>query len=282
MNLALLIVAYEVERDDTPMAKGPLAMLDYGFVQDLRSRGFAVRSRKVQPSAFSSKEARVASLTREIAKRVSIAVDNGRLPVILSGGCLAALGVVTGLRRPGRRASVLWIDAHGDFNTLQSSPSGYWDGMALGAVCGRSLDEIRELAEAVVIPGQRVAHIGGRNLDPPEVEAFRRHGVLLLRPKTLARGDASNLAERLLHQVGRSRDLYLHVDVDGIDPFDAPAVAFPELAGVRLDDLKRCLADLSPPAAVTFSATSFAAVGPAKARRTVGACAELLERALLG
>ncbi len=274
VRLTVLIVPHEVERDDTPMARAPEEMIDRGFATELRQRGFAVTCRRIHPRATSEKAAVVASLTRELARRVAAARESGRLPVVLAGGCLAALGVVTGLRQPGRQACVLWIDAHGDFNTAATSPSGYWDGMALGALCGRSLPELCHLAGTVAIPGERVAHLGGRNLDPPEIEAFEQEGVLVLGPRALDRaGTQRQLADRLR----RARDLYLHIDLDGLDPRDAPAVAFPELGGIRVERLKECLRAMPQPAAVTFSAMSFARTGPAKALRTMGVCIEILE-----
>ena len=274
MSLAVLIVPYEVDRDDTPMARAPEEMIARGFDKKLRRRGFGLGCRRIRVRSGGGKLETVASLAREIAKRVAIAREERRFPVILSGSCMSALGVVTGLRQPGRRASVLWIDAHGDFNDEESSPSGYWDGMSLAALCGRSLPALRELARTVEVPGYRVAHLGGRNLDPPEIEAFREAGVLCLGPHTLTRGAG---VEQLKRRVLTARDFYLHIDLDGLDPHDAPAVAFPEMGGVRLEGLKRALQVLPPPAAVTFSAMSFATAGPAKVLRTIGVCVEILE-----
>ena len=269
-----MIVPYEVDRDDTPIARAPEEMIARGFDKKLRRRGFALACRRIRAPAGGDKLETVASLAREIARRVAMAREEDRFPVILSGSCMSALGVITGLRQPGRRASVLWIDAHGDFNDEESSPSGYWDGMSLGALCGRSLPTLRELAQTIELPGRRVAHLGGRSLDPPEVEAFREENVLCLGPHALARGAG---VEQLRKRLGTARDVYLHIDLDGLDPQDAPAVAFPEIGGIRLEDLKRALVALPPPAAVTFSAMSFAGAGPAKVLRTLGACVEILE-----
>ncbi len=274
MSLAILIVPYELERDDTPIARAPEELIARGFDRKLRRRGFALGVRRIRVENDGGRVGTLGALAREIAKWVATAREQDRFPVVVSGSCLSALGVVTGLRAPGRRSSVLWIDAHGDFNDEASSPSGYWDGMALGAVCGRSLPALRELAGAVEVPGGRVVHLGGRNLDPPEVEAFEGEGVLCLGPHALARGGAVGALKKRLRT---ARDIYLHVDLDGLDPQDAPAVAFPEIGGVRLEDLKAALRELPQPAAVTFSAMSFANFGPAKILRTLGVCVEILE-----
>jgi arginase len=272
--IEILVVPYDVERGDTPMARGPRGLLEHGFSGRLREAGWEeIHSTEIVAApAGSPKLAAVAGIAGRIAGEVERAGSLGRLPLILSGGGLASLGVVAGLQRRGHDVAALWIDAHGDGNTPETSPSGYWDGMALAAVCGLSLPEIREAAGLTPLDPGRVIHLAGRSFDPLEPGNFDRLGLVRVPPDQIA---SEETRERLRGCVA-DRSLYLHVDVDGLDPRDAPAVGYPEPDGARLADLLGCRAALPPAAAITFSALSFDRASPEEAGRTVDACVRLV------
>jgi arginase len=275
--LDLIAVPWDVERGDTGAARAPGELAARGFPARLRATGREVREIIVQPDREgSSKLERVAEIGRGIARAVSQARAQGRFPLVLSGGCLAAVGVVAGLQSLGEDPAVVWIDAHGDFNTPESSPSGYWDGMALATVCGVSLGDLREAVGLKPLAVDRAIHLAGRAFDPLETANIRRHGLERIAVSELA----SPEARERIGRGARAGGWYLHVDLDGLDPRDAPAVGFPEPAGVRLDDLLEALGPLPPPAAMTFSALSFdrddGATGK-EAERTIAACLRLAE-----
>jgi arginase len=271
--IEILVVPYDVERGDTPMARGPRGLLEHGFPGRLREAGWEeIHRTEIAAPAGSPKLATVAGIAGRIAGEVERAGSLGRLPVVLSGGCLASLGVVAGLQRRGHDVAALWIDAHGDGNTPETSPSGYWDGMALAAVCGLSLPEIREAAGLTPLDPGRVIHLAGRSFDPLESGNFDRLGLVRVPPDRIA---SEETRERLRSCVA-DRSLYLHVDVDGLDPRDAPAAGYPEPDGARLADLLGCRAALPRAAAITFSALSFDRASPEEAERTVDACVRLV------
>jgi arginase len=281
-DLELILVPYEVERGDTGAARSPAALLDLGFERLLGDAGLTLHRTEVwaRREELAQRAEIVADLGRSIARAVANAHSRGRFPLILSGGCLAAIGVVTGLQRMGRDLGLVWIDAHGDFNTPESTPSGYWDGMALAAVCGRSLPEIYKEVELRPLHYRNVAHLAGRAFDPPEIEDIRRLDLTVIPPDLLCGDDARQAIERCAGgAVGTrgARELYLHVDVDGIDPRDAPAVNFPVHSGPSLDDVLTCLGGLPPPAAMTLAGLNFERVDEHHARRTVDACARMVQ-----
>lgn len=274
ISLDLIAVPWDVERGDTGAARAPGELTARGFPSRLRATGREVREITVRPGNEGSPKAElVAEIGQGIARAVAQARAQGRFPLVLSGGCLAAVGVVAGLQSLGEDPAVVWIDAHGDFNTPESSPSGYWDGMALATVCGVSLAELREAVGLKPLAVDRAVHLAGRAFDPLETANIRRHGLELVSVSEVASPEAR---ERLRHRAGAG-GWYLHVDLDGLDPRDAPAVGFPEPAGVRLDDLLEALSPLPPPAAMTFSALSFDRAGDEEAERTLAACLRLAE-----
>ena len=129
---------------------------------------------------------------------------------------------------------------------------------------------------------RNVAHLAGRAFDPPEIEDIRRLDLTVIPPGRLCSAGARQEIERCLQQArrdarpGTPREIYLHVDVDGIDPRDAPAVNFPVPNGPSLDDLLSCLSGLPAPAAMTLAGLSFERVDDGHARRTVDACVQLV------
>jgi arginase len=270
--LEILTVPYDVERRDTPNARGPRGLLEHDLPGVLEMAGWEIHLAEAEAPEV-SKLSMVIGIGRRIARAVELAVSRGRFPLILSGGCLASLGAVAGLQKSGHAVAAVWVDAHGDLNTPESSPSGYWDGMALAALTGLSLPEVVAGIGLRPLGANWIAHLAGRSFDPLEEETFERLGLLRIPPDRV--NDATS-RERL-RSLPEDRSLYLHVDVDGLDPRDAPAVGFPEPDGARLADLLALRDVLPPSAAMTLSAVSFDRTGEEGARRTVEACARLVE-----
>lgn len=276
MKLELIVVPYDVERTDTLGARSPIELLQRGLGTVLEAAKFEVVSQEIETEPQADKATAVAAALRSTARLVARASSRGRFPLVLSGGCLSAVGVAHGLQRMGRDFSVLWIDAHGDFNTAETTPSGYWDGMALAALCGRSLSEIYKTVELLPVPFRRIIHIGGRALDAAETEDFDRLKVLRIRPEDVD----DSTAEQIRQRMGSIRTLYLHIDLDGLDPQDAPAVKFPVPNGILLGDVVGCLRRLPPPLAMTLAGLSFEHASEEDAERQIETCVRLVQAAL--
>lgn len=277
MHIEIIQVPYDVDRDDTAMAHAPAKLIQMGFLEPFRDQGHEITLSPVWTRAESSREAVVTSVARETARAVARARSRNRFPLILSGGCLTAVGVVGGLQRTGGSVAMLWVDAHGDFNTPESSPSGYWDGMALATVCGRSLAGVHRRMELRSIPYRRIVHLGGRALDPAEKQDFKRLSLLQLSAEAASKKET---LKPLQEALGGARHFYLHVDLDGLDPADAPGVNLPEPDGVRLEGLLRTLEELPAPAAMTLAGMNFERVGRKQAKATEEACEQLVQTAL--
>jgi arginase len=136
-------------------------------------------------------------------------------PLVLGGCCCAHVGAVRGLAARSRRLAVVWLDAHGDLNTPQTSPSGNTWGMPL-----------RMLLDDGVVAAEDVALVGARNLDPPEVEFMTAAGIDDSLDRALERADA----------------VYVALDVDVLDPGEA-AVFVPEPDGPSVEQVEGILRD---------------------------------------
>lgn len=165
---------------------------------------------------------RMAVLYDEVADAVAADLAAGDRPVIVSGDCTTSLGVVAGLQRSGIDPRVVWFDAHGDVQTPETSTSGYLGGMPLRQLVGGADRTVADRLGLRVVAERDVVLVDARDLDPPEAlfldgSDIRRTPVDALDPP----GGA----------------LYLHLDVDVIDPVDVAGLLFPAPGGPRLAEV---------------------------------------------
>ena len=160
-------------------------------------------------------------LNRALATRVREAND---FPVVLSGNCGSAIGAAAGVGT--ERLAVLWFDAHGDYNTPDTSDTGYLDGMCLSILTGRSFQNLAKTIPGFApVPPSRTIHIGSRDYSPGEREALVADGVRMT-------PDFDGIdADRIL----------VHVDLDVIDPQFGRANHFAVGGGLSPDDVLRVI-----------------------------------------
>ena len=142
-------------------------------------------------------------LQSAVADAVAEDVASGACPVVLSGDCNTSAGVMAGLQRAGVDPAIVWFDAHGDVQTLETTTSGYLGGLALRLLIGYRPELIAARLGLRPVPEQRIVLAGARDLDPPEVTylagaAIRRREVAALTAADLPAGP-----------------LYVHVAVRG-------------------------------------------------------------------
>jgi hypothetical protein len=153
---------------------------------------------------------------------------------VLGGDHSLSLGSIRGAARV-RNIGVIWVDAHADFNTEGTTPSGNIHGMPLAALCGLGDARLTQLWEesAPVVDPQRVAIIGARDLDPGEKTNLREAGVLVMGMEQIDRIGMVAAMEKAIERVSRNADgLYLSFDMDVMDPRHAPGVGTPVAAGL--------------------------------------------------
>jgi arginase len=179
----------------------------------------------------------IAAACGELARRVEQALDEGRFPLILGGDHSIAIGSLSGLgaayRKRGQTWGVLWVDAHGDFNTPETSPSGNIHGMALAAACGYGRKELTGLhGDFTKLEAARVALVGVRDLDRLEKDLMRRAGPRVF---TMTEVDRLGIAQTVREITAFFRErvdrLHVSVDMDALDPLIAPGVGIPLTGG---------------------------------------------------
>ncbi len=182
----------------------------------------------------------VAALAEGIAEHVRDGLERGERPVSVAGDCLQVMGVMAGYQRAGREPWLVWLDAHGDFNTPQTSPSGFLGGMPLAMLVGRGERVVLDRLRLRPFDERRVVHCDGRDLDPLERESLEASAVHRLRR-----------VEELAGFPFGERPVHLHLDPDLIDPAEAPAMLYPAVGGPGVAALAAALSALAAWAAVT-------------------------------
>ncbi|WP_448624918.1 arginase family protein [Geodermatophilus sp. URMC 64] len=254
----LLYVPYDSAVYDARMGAGPLALERGGAAGRLRERGHDVSEQVLEPASAWHAEVQTAfELQRAVADATDEAHRTGRLPLLLAGNCNATVAVLAGLSRPGRRLGLIWLDAHGDFNTPELTESGFLDGQALAMVVGRCWRAMTgTVGSFTPLPEDRVLLVGARDLDAAERTALEESGVGWL-PPARARDDGA-VAAALDDLAGRVDAVHVHVDLDVHYPDAvAPANQFAAADGLLADDVQRIVrqaADRMPVVAATLAA----------------------------
>jgi arginase len=188
---------------------------------------------------------RVFPIHQRLAGEVEKAVLKGERPVAIFGDCCQVIPVLAGLQRAGVDATLIWIDAHGDFNTSETTPSGFLGGMPLAMITGRGDQRMMKSSGCAVLPDTSVILCGARDLDPGEKELLNSSGVR----------QAVEL-DHLWRAPLPEGPLYVHFDSDVVDCNEAPAFLYPVKGGpsVRaVADFTRRLAASGRVAAVSMT-----------------------------
>ena len=156
----------------------------------------------------------LAPIHQALSVAVADAAAAGERPVAILGDCCQTIGVMAGLARAGVHPSIVWLDSHGDFNTWETTPSGFLGGMPLAMLTGRGDQRMMEAVGLDPITDDRVLLSDGRDLDPGERELVKASGIRHMEkvigvPYALPEGP-----------------LYLHVDTDILDSRIAPAFLY--------------------------------------------------------
>ena len=214
-EVRLIAMPYELGRLREGVGRGPERLLELGAAGVVEAAGTTVRVEIVELSQPHDNEIDAAfELMALVAGRVRSAVADGAFPVVLSGSCFAAVGVVAGLdeRAPG----VVWFDAHGDFNEPSTAVSGYVDGMGVAILTGSAWQALREtVLGAPPVPESAVVLAGVRDLDQPEEPRLAASRIAVLDPQRLAAPGALVAAVSALDPAPTA--LYLHIDLDVLD-----------------------------------------------------------------
>ena len=231
------------------LALSPPAFRGLGLVKALEGEGLKIidmgdiklqkLSKDSGPKKF--RNSTYAAKGTERIRRAAGQASERELAIFVGGECSLVMGSLSGMRGRRRgRAGILWMDAHGDFNTPETTPSGFIGGMCLALACGRGrpLSQETEEGRGPLLGEDAVVHLGSRALDRLEEITMKESEITLVSAKELRKGGAADYGRRAARLLSDRCDwCVLHIDLDVIDPREMPAVNFLEPNGISTEDV---------------------------------------------
>ncbi len=223
------------------MGAGPSRLADAGSEQVLREAGHDVVVSAVRLDESPIHEVgAIFKVNALLAEKVREAVAAGRFPLILAGNCNSCLGTLAGLG--SANIGVAWFDGHGDFHTPETTQSGFFDGFSLNIAVGRSWIALaKTICGFNPVPEPNVILAGVRDLDPAEEELLRTSAIAICHYEEIRSSGVAGLTPRLDSLAGRVRSVYVHVDLDVLDPEIGPANEYSAPGGLNPQELDNAL-----------------------------------------
>jgi arginase len=227
---------------------GPSALRGAGLQTSIKKLGLQVEDignlsvKQPEEMPIGEKRAKymqeIAETCGDVAAAAEKALSEGFLPLVLGGDHSIAAGVAAGVanhfRKEKKQIGYLWLDAHGDMNTPESSPSGNVHGMPLAAIMGYGAPELVDLLgfKPKAEPGNIVI-VGARDLDTQERKIVKKSGIHVFTMRDIdERGMREVMADALKYAMDDTAGIAVSLDMDFVDPSDAPGVGTPVRGGV--------------------------------------------------
>ncbi|MBN1654671.1 MAG: arginase [Deltaproteobacteria bacterium] len=238
-TIRIIGVPMDLGQSQRGVDMGPSAIRYAGLSRRLRDLGYRVqdqgnvhvpvrdtlKSTTLVPAIVQACEA-----VYEVGKR---AVESQAMPIFLGGDHSIAIGTIGGVshREP---VGVLWIDAHGDFNTYKTSKSGNVHGMALAVLTGRGATELVNIGRrGPTLRAKDVVLVGVRDLDPEEKKALKESGIAVYTMRDIDEQGISTVIKKALNRLRQLSRIHVSLDMDSLDPSEAPGVGTPVAGGLN-------------------------------------------------
>lgn len=241
-TVRLIQVPYDSGWRDKRMGQGPKRFLELGAADALGQAAKPTEKMEVQyEGEFAGENETTFALLRAIAGQVKQASMAGDFPLILAGNCNSTVGALAGIQE--RRVGLVWFDGHGDFNTPETTDTGFLDGMGVSMAVGHCW---RGMCNAIPgfrpLPEEAAVLVGVRDLDEAESERLRESRISHVTCETLhAVGPGHALEDVFTRWTGNVDGVYLHIDMDVHDPASAPANSLQPDGGLSPDEVRGCV-----------------------------------------
>jgi arginase len=241
-RVAIIGAALDLGAGRRGVDMGPSAIRYAGLSDRLERAGIEVEDRGnvaaalAETRASGSERARfldeILEACERVAKQVEEARSDGLVPLVLGGDHSIAIGTLSGLAASGV-GGVLWLDAHGDLNTPETTPSGNVHGMPLAAVLGICGDAfVRDGLRLPAVDPRHAALVGVRSLDPGEQALVRDLGIAVYTISDIDRRGVESVMEEALGRIAGGSFVHVSIDLDVVDPEVAPGVGDPVRGGL--------------------------------------------------
>ncbi|TFK42467.1 arginase [Crucibulum laeve] len=225
--------------------RGPIHLVEAGLVQQLEELGWKVKfdghhqfeeinTTDDPPIGILKNPRLVSRVTESVAKVVGDHVKKGELPVTLGGDHSLAMGTISGTLNSHPDACVVWVDAHADINTIETTESGNIHGMPVSFLLGIGSKVSEYSWVKPLLKPERLVYIGLRDVDAGEKRILRENGIKAFSMHEVDRYGIGKVVEMALDHVNpdRNRPIHLSFDVDALDPTVAPSTGTPVRGGL--------------------------------------------------
>lgn len=286
MELQIVSVPYRYDEREEGLGAGPSALLAAGLVDRLTAAGVACAGPVAAELPEAEREpgrtaVNIGKLGGQTAALVAAARRAGRGVLGLVGDDTAAVGVVAGVQQADGPigTGLVWVDAHGDFNTPETSYSGILAGMPTAVIAGLAGPLWREAAGLQTpIPTDRILLVGVRELDEKEEGLLRATDVRIVWSRDLESEELAGALDRLVRRCIR---LCVHIDVDVLDPRFVPSASTPAANGLTIEQTAAVVrAVLATNKVATLCVGGINPGAGSRGRRSVASALALLEQAL--
>lgn len=243
MDIRIIKVPYDCGYRERRQGLGPDRFLSHGIDQILESDGHRIKLARIESQSDFTIEIMTAfELNRLLADEVRRAIEKDIFPVVLSGNCNSCLGTIAGIGPDD--LGVVWFDAHGEFNTPETTLSGFFDGMPIAIATGRCWKSV-----AGTIPGfhplaeKNLILVGARDLDEEEQRQLEQSEIALVRTATAEEADViGKLENALIDLNNRVSGIYLHIDMDAFEVGRGAANHFGATGGMSPEFMLKAIA----------------------------------------
>lgn len=238
----LITVPYDSGHRGKRMGAGPEYFLSQSVDEILRREGWTINVQTVEAQRpFRGEIATAFELCQSLAMLVRRAQEQGTFPLILSGNCNSCLGTLSGI--DPSTVGIIWFDAHGDFNTPETTTGGFLDGMGLATATGHCWTSLaKTIPGFAAVPDDQVLLVGVRQLDLGEQTLLEQSRVLQVRAEQIrAFGLQESLTQPLEELRARVQRVYVHIDLDVLDPQVGQANSYAEPNGLMLHEMEQAI-----------------------------------------
>jgi arginase len=242
MKIQIIQVPYDCGYKKRRQGLGPGHFINNNLGQLLETDGHQVKTTCIEAeSEFTLEIGTAFELNRLLSKEVNSALNNDMFPIVLAGNCNSCLGNIAGINSD--QLGIIWFDAHGEFNTPETTLSGFLDGMPLATATGRCWKEVTKTIPGFKpVPESNVILVGARDLDDEEQRQLEQSEVNLIRSEGLNDKDILKAIEGALKKLQfRAIDMYLHIDMDAFDIDEGSANHLDSTGGLKVEVIEEAI-----------------------------------------
>ncbi|TRM11219.1 arginase [Lentibacillus cibarius] len=244
-HMSIIGVPMDLGQNRRGVDMGPSAIRYAGVVERLENLGYHMNDlgdvpvsrpdgkNEIQDGKLRNLK-QVAESNQKLAELVDKEIVENHFPLILGGDHSIAIGSLAGAAKHFQNLGVIWYDAHGDLNSGDTSPSGNIHGMPLAVSIGIGHDKLTTILDyAPKVKPENIVIIGARSLDPGEKELIQEKGINVYSMHEIDRMGMSQVVTEAINYLRERTDgVHLSLDLDGLDPEEAPGVGTPVLGGL--------------------------------------------------